>query len=72
MEPHEFEIEIRKDGTVRAHVRGAKGRGCLDYAEFLEEVVGRIVDRELTHEYHEPDSQVRIEMQVEEQVRRRG
>ncbi len=65
MEPHDIEIEIGKDGKVRAHIKGAKGKGCLDYAKLLESIVGREVARELTAEYYEPESQVEIRPTLE-------
>ncbi len=42
MKEHELEIEILKDGSVKVHVKGAKGEGCLQYAKMLEEIVGKI------------------------------
>jgi hypothetical protein len=56
MEQHELEIEIGRDGKVRATVRGAKGKVCLEYAKLLEELVGREEGRELTAEYYEPET----------------
>jgi hypothetical protein len=57
---HEIEIEIAKDGTVKAEIKGAKGKGCLAYAEALQRVVGKITEQELTSEYYEPDEEVRL------------
>lgn len=71
MEQHDVEIEIGKDGKVRVHVKGAKGKACLEYAKFLESVVGRMQERELTNEYYEPETGVHVSetLRVEE---RRG
>jgi hypothetical protein len=70
MEQHDVEIEIGKDGKVRVHVKGAKGKACLEYAKLLEKIVGRQESRELTAEYYEPGSQVRLgeerELRVED------
>ena len=38
MENHDIEIEIGPDGKVRAHVKGVKGKGCLDLAKLLESI----------------------------------
>jgi hypothetical protein len=64
MSEHELEIEILKDGTVRAKVSGAKGPGCLEYAKALEAIVGRMTGKELTAEYYEPGPPVRVDAQV--------
>ena len=72
MEQHEVEIEIRKDGEVKIQVKGAKGKKCLSYVEFFEQLVGPIKEKQLTHEYYEPDSKVRIDLQQEQQVRDSG
>ena len=58
MESHELEIEIGKDGKVRVHVKGAKGKACLAYAQLLEKIIGREESRDLTQEYYEPDGKV--------------
>jgi len=65
MENHEIEIEISKTGEVRAHIKGAKGKACLAYAELLEKIVGQMSDKELTSEYYEPDSETRIKPLLE-------
>ncbi len=73
MEPHELEIEIGKDGKVRVRTSGAKGKSCLEYVKFVEQVIGRVESKELTAEYYEPDSQVRIDApQAQQQRQKRG
>jgi hypothetical protein len=69
MEHAELEITISKAGQVLVEIKGAKGPRCLKYAELLQEIVGREVQRRLTREYYEPDSQVRIDLDVRD---RRG
>ena len=65
MEPHDIEIEIGPDGKDRAHIKGAKGKGCLDYMKLLESIVGREVSHEMTAEHFEPDSNVEIRPTLE-------
>ena len=74
MEQHDLDIEIGKDGKVRVRIEGVKGKGCLDYARFLEQIVGKIQSQELTAEYYEPESDVRIDLgaQDRQQQRRKG
>ena len=62
METHEIEFEIRPDGTVQAHVTGAKGGACLEYAKLLEQLLGSTGDVQLTSEYYEPPTGVQIDL----------
>lgn len=72
MEQHDFEVEISKDGRVRVHIRGVKGKGCLDYAKFLQEIVGRTQSEELTSEYYEPATTVSVDLKRREEQRQRN
>jgi hypothetical protein len=58
MECHEFEIEVRPDGHVHAHIKGVKGQACLDYVKLLEQVLGEASDLQHTTEYYEPPTDV--------------
>ncbi|HVE39753.1 MAG TPA: DUF2997 domain-containing protein [Planctomycetota bacterium] len=72
MEPHDLEIEIGKDGKVRVKTAGAKGKSCLEYIRLVQEIVGKELNRDLTAEYYEPDSQVRIDdLKKQQQQQRR-
>jgi len=62
MAQHDIEITISKDGQVRVHVKGAKGKACLEYAKWLAGVVGKVKSQQLTSEYYEPDSKVGIDL----------
>jgi len=68
MEQHDIDIEIRKDGEVKVHVKGAKGKACMSYVEFLQKLVGPVKELQHTHEYYEPESKVRIDLEIEQQV----
>jgi hypothetical protein len=63
MAQHEVEITISKTGDVRVHIKGAKGKGCLQYAKWLTKVIGKVKDQQLTSEYYEPDVKSRINLQ---------
>ena len=56
----EVEIEIDKSGETKVHFKGMKGKACLEYAKFLEQIIGKIKSQELTSEYYEPDLDVEI------------
>ena len=62
MAKHEVEITISKAGEVKVHIKGVKGKACLEYAEWLSKVVGKVKDRKLTSEYYEPEVKSRINL----------
>jgi len=62
MAQHEVEITISRTGDVRVHVKGAKGKACMEYAKWLTEVIGRAKDQQLTSEYYEPETKSRIDL----------
>jgi hypothetical protein len=54
----EFEITIGKTGEVQLHVKGFKGRSCLEAMKAFEQIVGELKQQQLTSEFYEPDEQV--------------
>ncbi len=62
MQEHEVEITISKTGEVKVHVKGAKGKGCLEYAKWLTKVVGKVADQKMTSEYYEPEVKTRVNL----------
>lgn len=68
MEDHDIEIEISSAGEVKIHVKGAKGKTCLSYVEFFKEMVGKMKEQQLTHEYYEPESKVRVAIENKQHV----
>ncbi|MHC4060312.1 MAG: DUF2997 domain-containing protein [Planctomycetota bacterium] len=65
MARHEVEITISKSGEVKVHVKGVKGKGCIEYAKWLTEIVGKVKDQKLTGEYYEPETKSRIDLREE-------
>jgi hypothetical protein len=59
MPQREFEITIGRTGEVELHVKGFKGRGCLDAVKIFEEIVGEMKSQQATSEFYEPEEQVR-------------
>lgn len=59
MPQREFDITIGKDGSVQLHVKGYKGRSCLEAVKLFEKIVGEMKSRQETSEFYEPDEQVR-------------
>jgi hypothetical protein len=66
MAKEELEIEISPSGKVTARTIGIKGTRCLDLAEFLAKIVGRVESRELTSEYYEATEQVQEHIDVKQ------
>ncbi len=65
MAQHEIEIQILPTGEVKIHVKGIKGKGCLEYAKWLTAAIGKVHSRQLTSEYYEPETKTRINLQQE-------
>jgi len=63
MPQREFEITIGPDGGVELHVKGYKGKSCLEVMKIFEQVVGELRDRRETSEFYEPDENVQINLE---------
>jgi len=59
MPQREFDITIGADGNVELHVKGFKGKGCLEAMKMFEKIVGELKSQRETSEFYEPDEQVR-------------
>ena len=68
MAQHDVEITISKSGEVKVHVKGVKGKGCMEYAEWLAEIVGKVKDKQLTSEYYEPETKAKIQLRTEQRT----
>ena len=55
----EFEISIAADGSVELHVKGYKGKACLEAAKVFEQIVGQVKSQRKTSEFYEPEEEVR-------------
>lgn len=60
MPQREFDITIAADGTVELHVKGYKGKSCLEAMKMFEQVVGELKSRRETSEFYEPDERVQL------------
>lgn len=58
MPQREFDIAILPDGRVEVHVQGYKGKGCLEAAKMLEQIVGEMQAQRETSEFYEPEETV--------------
>ena len=58
MPQREFDITIGKTGEVELHVKGFKGRACMDVVKLFEEIVGEMKSQQQTTEFYEPEEQV--------------
>ena len=60
MPQREFDITIAPDGGVEVHVKGYKGKSCLEVMKMFEQVVGELRSRNETNEFYEPYEQVQL------------
>ena len=58
MPQREFDITIAADGSVELHVKGYKGRSCLEAVKLFEQIVGELNSQRETSEFYEPEEQV--------------
>ena len=63
MAQREFEITIAPNGGVELHVKGYKGKSCLEALKIFEQVVGELRSRQETSEFYEPDEQVQLNIE---------
>ena len=63
MPQREFEITIAPDGSVEVHVKGYKGKSCLEAMKIFEQVVGEMKSQRETSEFYEPDEQVQFKIE---------
>lgn len=59
MPQREFDITIGPEGNVELHVKGYKGKGCLEAMKLFEKIVGELKSQRETSEFYEPDEVVR-------------
>ena len=62
MAQREFDITIGPDGNVELHVKGFKGRSCLEAMKLFEQIVGEVKAQRETTEFYEPEEQVRFQI----------
>jgi hypothetical protein len=63
MPQREFDITISKDGHVELHVKGYKGRACLNAVKLFEQIVGEMKSQQETSEFYEPDEHVQFNIE---------
>lgn len=62
MDKNEIDVTITPNGEVRVHIKGIKGKKCMDLVQFLqkEAQLGEIAQQQLTSEYYEPEPKSQI------------
>jgi hypothetical protein len=63
MAQREFDITIAADGMVELHVKGFKGKSCLEVVKLFEQMVGEVTSTQKTSEFYEPEEQVRFRLE---------
>ena len=62
MPQREFDIPIGPEGNVELHVKGYKGKGCLEAMKLFAQIVGEVKARHETSEFYEPEELVRYQI----------
>lgn len=60
MQKEELEITISTEGKVKVHIKGIKGKKCMNYVDFIKQNIGNVEEQKLTSEYYEPEPKVGI------------
>ncbi len=60
MAQREFEITIGADASVEVHVKGYKGKSCLEAVKLFEQIVGELKSEQKTSEFYEPEELVQF------------
>lgn len=63
MPEREFDITIAPDGSVELHVKGYKGKSCLEAMKLFEQIVGELKSQQATSELYEPEEQVQYRIE---------
>ena len=63
MPEREFNITIAPDGGVELHVKGYKGKSCLEAMKLFEQIVGELKTQRETSEFYEPEEQVQYRIE---------
>jgi hypothetical protein len=63
MAQREFDITISPEGNVELHVKGFKGRSCLEAVKLFEQLVGELKAQRETTEFYEPEELVRFNLE---------
>ncbi len=72
MPMHELDIEIDAQGRVKVHVKGAKGKKCLEYVQLFQQILqGQVTEQQLTSEYYEQPVEVVEQEKAQAKVYRR-
>jgi len=48
----QFVIDVSDDGEIKIETRGFKGHACLTEAQFLKDLLGSEISRQLTPAYY--------------------
>ena len=62
MPQREFDITIGRDGGVELHVKGYKGKACLEAMKIFRQIVGELKSEQKTNEFYEPEERVRFNL----------
>lgn len=55
-----LDIEIAPSGKTQIHIKGMKGKKCLEVVNLFKDFLGEVNDFQRTSEYYEPDQDAEI------------
>ena len=61
-EKQEMEIEITSEGETKVHVKGIKGKGCMQFVDVFKKILGEVKNIKKTSEFYEPDAHIKTEI----------
>ena len=54
MQKEELVITISPEGKVKVHIKGIKGKKCMDYVDFIKQNIGSVEEQKLTSNIMSP------------------
>jgi len=55
-----LDIEISPSGETRVHIKGMKGKKCMEVVDLFKGFLGEVKDLKKTSEYYEPERDAKI------------
>jgi hypothetical protein len=53
----EIIVDISEEGEITIETRGFKGKGCVEEAQFLKDLLGKEATRQLTPAYYQENKE---------------
>jgi hypothetical protein len=60
----ELDIVLNADGSIKIHVKGLKGKKCLDVMKRIEKELGYVTEQRHTSEYYETETESQVHRRI--------